>query len=44
MTAISQHMVNTIDNICGSLLIHDTHDNTVMSELKREATVAPCCV
>ena len=41
VTAISQSIVNTMDYICGSLLIHHTHDNTVMSELAREATVAP---
>ena len=41
VTVISQHAVNTIDYIHGSLLIHYTHDKTVMSELTREATVAP---
>ena len=44
MTTISQHIVNTIDYICGSQLIHYKHDNTKMSELAREVTVAPFCV
>ena len=39
MTAISQHVVNTIYYIWGPLLIHDMCDNTKMSELAREATV-----
>ena len=44
VTAISQHIVNTVDYIHVSLLIHYTHDNTMMRELAREATVAPYCV
>ena len=38
VTAISQHIVNNIDYIYGSLLIHCIHDNTVMSGLARETT------
>ena len=41
VTAISQIIVNSIDYIHGSLLIHYTYDNTKMSELARETTVAP---
>ena len=44
VTAISQHKVNTINYINGSLLIHYTLDNTEMSELTREVTVAPCSI
>ena len=33
ITAISQHLVNTTDYICGSLLIHYKCDNTKMIEL-----------
>ena len=41
MTAVNQHIINTIDYIHGSLLVHYIHDNTKMSELARGATVAP---
>ena len=33
VTVISQHLVNTIDYTCGSLLIHYMIDNTMMIEL-----------
>ena len=33
MTAVSQHIVITIDYICGFLLIHYMCNNTNMSEL-----------
>ena len=39
--AIRQHLVNTIDYICGSLLIHYMYDNTKMSDLVQEGTVGP---
>ena len=41
VAAISQHAVNTIDYIHGSLLIHYMCDNTKMSELVKETTVSP---
>ena len=41
VTTISQHLVNTIDYIHGSLLIHYTCDNTNMIELASLVTVAP---
>ena len=39
VTVFSQHEVNTIDYIHGSLLIHYMCDNTKRSELARGTTV-----
>ena len=36
-----KHLVNTTDNICGSLLVHYMCDNTNMIELACLLSVAP---
>ena len=41
VTAINQHVANTIHYISGSLLIHYMCDNKKRSTLVRETTVAP---
>ena len=41
VTTISQHLVNTIDYIPGSLLIHYMCDNTNMIALAHLVTVVP---
>ena len=43
VTSVSHHAVSTIDYIHGSLVIHYTHDKTVISELVRKAKVVPYC-
>ena len=41
VTTICQHLVNTIDYICCSLLIHYMCDNTNMIELTHLVTEVP---